>query len=257
MNKLFLFLLVVVLLPIFTIAQDYVLSDDARTNMCVNPTNSFEVQIANSPALYVDSSCNVGIGTTAPSNKLHIVGAVVGAAPFSYAEVVIEDSTDGLCYIHFLTSTNGWIGFQFGNPNDLDDGSIRYKGDLGLMRFYTESTLAAWFENDQDLNMNVHNVVNESDARSKTNVVSLTGMSEKVDALRPVQFEYTNGLGNVRMGLIAQEVEPIFPEAVNTDYRGIKGLKYSALIPALIQAFSEQKAEVEALKAEVEKLKNP
>jgi len=50
-------------------------------------------------------------------------------------------------------------------------------------------------------------------------------------------------------GLIAQEIETILPEAVETDDKGLKSVSYNSLIPILIESIKELKAEVDVLKS--------
>ena len=51
-------------------------------------------------------------------------------------------------------------------------------------------------------------------------------------------------------GVIAQEVEAVLPEVVDTDEEGIKSVAYGNMIGLLIESIKELKAEVETLKAE-------
>jgi hypothetical protein len=51
-----------------------------------------------------------------------------------------------------------------------------------------------------------------------------------------------------QIGLPAQEVETVFPEAVTTDDDGIKSVAYSTLIPVLVEAIKAQQAQIEDLK---------
>jgi hypothetical protein len=50
------------------------------------------------------------------------------------------------------------------------------------------------------------------------------------------------------MGVIAQEVEKQFPEAVTTNADGYKAVSYTELVPALIEAIKTLKAEIDELK---------
>ncbi len=50
-------------------------------------------------------------------------------------------------------------------------------------------------------------------------------------------------------GFIAQDVEKVLPDVVQGDGDDIKSLKYDALIPVLVEAIKELKAEIETLKA--------
>ena len=50
-----------------------------------------------------------------------------------------------------------------------------------------------------------------------------------------------------QMGLLAQNVEKIVPEAVN-EKDGYKGVDYARLVPLLIESIKELKKEIEELK---------
>ena len=105
-----------------------------------------------------------------------------------------------------------------------------------------------------------------SDVRVKENIVDATDGLEKVLALRPVRFDFKEGFGNDRknvLGFIAQEVETVFPDAVDVspvdpDGEGpeepYKSVGPSALIPVLVKAIQEQQAIIEALTARVSAL---
>jgi hypothetical protein len=49
--------------------------------------------------------------------------------------------------------------------------------------------------------------------------------------------------------VIAQEVEKVFPDVVNTDEEGKKTVTYQQLIPVLIEAVKELSQEVDNLKS--------
>ncbi len=83
-----------------------------------------------------------------------------------------------------------------------------------------------------------------SDIRYKTNIFNLPTVTEKVMSLKPITYDWkdeklANKMGR-QIGLIAQEVEVLFPEIVNTDEKGFKSMDYSKLSVILIQAFKEQ-----------------
>jgi len=97
-----------------------------------------------------------------------------------------------------------------------------------------------------------------SDVRIKKNIVSIESALDKVNALRGVYFEFdkNNELevsvphGKTRVGLIAQEVETIIPEAViDGDNDGTpKSVDYTGLVGVLVKAIQELKAEIDELK---------
>jgi hypothetical protein len=100
-----------------------------------------------------------------------------------------------------------------------------------------------------------------SDSRVKTNVVSMTEGLDKIDRIRPVTFDWipTENVSDregADFGFIAQELEEVLPEVVHTRGDGYKTVMYEKVVPVLVQAMKEQQAMIEALKAEIEFLKN-
>ena len=72
-----------------------------------------------------------------------------------------------------------------------------------------------------------------------------------IKRLRGVSFEWREGapagLSGRDLGVIAQEVEEVFPELVRTGTDGYKQVNYMGLIGPLIEAVKELDARVEAL----------
>ena len=97
-----------------------------------------------------------------------------------------------------------------------------------------------------------------SDVRLKTNVRSFSPVLDRVARLRPVHFNwkveqfpaYHFGAG-LNSGLVAQEVEQVFPEMVATDERGYKMVNYSELPYLTLAAVQELKAENDGLRERV------
>lgn len=93
-----------------------------------------------------------------------------------------------------------------------------------------------------------------SDISSKKEIKSLTGSLEKIMALKGVSFKWNDPVmpQTRQMGLIAQDVEKIFPEVVVTGPKEKKGINYSALIAPLVEAIKEQQSQIEDLKLQIE-----
>ncbi|NVO08398.1 MAG: tail fiber domain-containing protein [Bacteroidales bacterium] len=108
-----------------------------------------------------------------------------------------------------------------------------------------------------------------SDSRFKTNIVTLTNALFNVCNLRGVTYDWDNTNKNTsnfpkgkQIGVIAQEVEKIFPELVITGDDGYKSVAYEKMSAIFIEAFKEQQlqiknqqTEIETLKAEIEAIK--
>ena len=57
-----------------------------------------------------------------------------------------------------------------------------------------------------------------------------------------------------QIGLIAQEVEAVFPELVKTDSQGYKAVSYEKLTAVLVEAMKEQQAKISELGAKIKRL---
>ena len=95
-----------------------------------------------------------------------------------------------------------------------------------------------------------------SDERQKENLEQITDAANKVATLRAVTGNYIFDEEKVRRPfLIAQDVQKVLPEAVSTTNPDELGLSYTEVIPLLVAAIQELKAELDATKAEVAALK--
>jgi len=99
--------------------------------------------------------------------------------------------------------------------------------------------------------------INEtSDMRLKKNITPISEALEKVLKLQGVTYEWKKeemGKG-VHLGLIAQEVEKILPEIVDTDNDGFKSIQYSVLVAVLIEAMKEQQLALETQQKKYDEL---
>jgi hypothetical protein len=98
-------------------------------------------------------------------------------------------------------------------------------------------------------------LVETSARKHKDQILPLGNQLSKVNKLSPVEFVWkTNGIKDI--GLIAEEVEQIYPELVSREDNGeIHGVHYSKITTVLIKALQEQQTQIEELKLEIQKLK--
>ena len=94
-----------------------------------NNTNELSIDVNNSEAIRIDSSRNVGIGTTSPGAKLDVVASDVSVVPNGSSSAVFRRNGDN--YISILSSTSGEGGVLFGNSSDAVDGWVAYKNGSG------------------------------------------------------------------------------------------------------------------------------
>jgi len=89
-----------------------------------------------------------------------------------------------------------------------------------------------------------------SDITLKKNVTTLSSSLNVITSLRGVNFEWKDEdrESGKQVGFIAQEVEKVLPEVVKTDDKGIKSVGYANIVPVLVEAIKELKAEIDELK---------
>jgi hypothetical protein len=99
---------------------------------------------------------------------------------------------------------------------------------------------AATFVGDVIVDGNVEcvMVVTSSDARLKTNIKPLTNALSRIAQLDGYSFDW-KATGDSSVGVIAQEVETVLPEAVINGSDGFLKVDYTRLIPLLIAAINE------------------
>lgn len=111
-------------------------------------------------------------------------------------------------------------------------------------------------------NISTNTLTYTSDQSLKAKVKNLINLKNKTLQLRPVSY-YWNEKAKLYMdkksetrqiGLIAQEVEKIFPEVVHTNSLGIKTIDYPLLTVPLIETLKEQNDEIYKLNLEVQDL---
>jgi len=93
-----------------------------------------------------------------------------------------------------------------------------------------------------------------SDASLKTDIRPLDDPLSKLLSLKGVLYKWKNRPPDSpdQIGLIAQEVEPYFPEIVVTDVNGLKSVRYSRLVVPLIEVLRTLCLEIEGLKQRID-----
>ena len=114
------------------------------------------------------------------------------------------------------------------------------------------------------INGNLHTIgtATSSDQRLKQDISPITNSLTKVLKLRPVRFKYRwdefkkySFSKGFHIGFIAQEVEKLFPEVVQENLDGYKGVNYSALSSVLVDSIQTQDSQLKELEEETLKLK--
>ena len=192
--------------------------------------------------LVINSSGNVGIGTTNPGAQLEVAGA--------NGFRIQARSTDPVYYTTFTQRYSGGgldiVTKEYGQP---DTTMVLYRGSVGIGTTTPDATMKL------DVNGNIRAfgyVYNSSDRALKKNIVTIENPLEKIMQLRGVTFNWIKD-NQPSVGLIAQEVEKVFPSVV-TGVEGNKSVAYSNLVAPLIEAVKAQQKEIDALNLRLKKL---
>lgn len=97
--------------------------------------------------------------------------------------------------------------------------------------------------------MEAENYLYSSDRRLKKNIEPLTNMLSKIDQLEPVRFNWLKD-NTPAIGLIAQDVQKIFPVLVSTPQDSMWGVDYCSLISPAMAAAQEQAKLLDEINAE-------
>ncbi len=99
-----------------------------------------------------------------------------------------------------------------------------------------------------------------SDIRFKNNIIPITNALDKLSKIGGYTFEWNEishkETGKKDIGVVAQEVEEILPEIVQTRSNGYKAVDYQKLTALLIESVKEQQVIINDLKTRIETLEN-
>lgn len=192
----------------------------------------------NAERMRIDTSGNVGIGTSSPNAKLGVSGDVrinnTSNATFS-AQLNTQFTTGVQCgmYLKVTDTSASQSMVIFGNTNNDAVGSIATSGSATT---YNTS----------------------SDYRLKQDITPMTGALAKVALLKPVNYKWKFD-GSDGEGFIAHELAEVCPnavtgekDAVNEDGNPIhQGIDTSFLVATLTAAIQEQQALITSLTSRI------
>ena len=111
-----------------------------------------------------------------------------------------------------------------------------------------------------DISGNVHltgTITSDSDRRIKSEIHQLSGCLESIQELNGYSFTRVDleDNGKKHIGVIAQEVETLYPELITAHERtGIKSVNYNGLSAVLIECVKELKTENQSMRERIHSL---
>ena len=194
---------------------------------------------ANDQEFLVADDGNVGIGTDNPATKLQVQGDTV--------------SPSGTLLVNTPASGTGLRGVFFRSDFDV---STAASAELLNVNNSASSIFRVFANGNANLS---GALIENSDAKLKKNVTEATPKLDDISAIRFVNYELKEGpqKDQKRFGVIAQELEEIFPALVETtpdlDEEGnetgtvTKSVKYSVLTLMAVKALQEANDKITAL----------
>jgi hypothetical protein len=207
---------------------------------------NFALRTAAADRLVISNSGNVGIGTTSPTA----------------GKLQIGNTTANIAAIQAFSSGSGggdgmWLGSSTAAGRVLALHKVGGTGNI----------LEAWYDGGggyaQRLTLNnagamwiAGALTQNSDGRLKKNISPVPSALGGIAKLRGVSFEWTDKTreSGRQLGVIAQDVQSVFPELVTTGKDGMLSVNYLGLTAPLIEAVKELKADNDNLRAQLREI---
>tara|TARA_R100000808_G_scaffold23804_1_gene53355 strand:- start:387 stop:1640 length:1254 start_codon:yes stop_codon:yes gene_type:complete len=187
--------------------------------------NSFRFGAAGSERMRIDSSGNVGIGETSPSNKLVVKGDAT-----TYVVKFVNDGNNanrhGLAVQAGADDGSGTT--YYFNADDGDGGNVGYLAN-------TSGTFALTDASDESLKNNIRDT-------------EINGL-DTVNSIKVRDFEWKKSGITTEAGFVAQELRESFAPATSEMPDGLLGVSREILVGVLVKAVQELSAKVEALES--------
>ncbi len=228
-----------------------------------NKTSANFDWIANgSTRMTLANNGNLGIGTTSPSGKLE----VQNSSELVSAEI-INSGSSGVAYgVYVLANGAGGTSHYAGrfNASGATNNYAIYADGIGSKSYFSGNVGIGTMSPGYKLHV-VGSAAKTtgiywtsiSDRRLKKNIKPLAGALDRLTRLQGRTFTWKdagdlNATEGTHIGLVAQEVEEVFPQWVSEDNQGRKQVTLEGLEAVTIEAIKELKLENELLRKRLE-----
>ena len=201
----------------------------------------------------------IGIGTTNPGSTLHVIGTVqtnysqgtnapdTGQAYFyNPSNSANQDASVGV-RLAGSTARNAYYSLDVAGVAGYSWGITGASQNLTFSPSWDFSA-ATIFTMDRSGNFTASaSVAANSDRRIKTDIEVIPDALDKLKKISGYTFNRTDINVPRQVGVIAQEIQEVLPEAVHEDDKGILSVAYGNLTALLIEALKEEVAKREEL----------
>ena len=234
-----------------------------------NGSGKVEVSAVTSTELGYLDGVTSAVQTQLDAKQATITGAAttIASSDLTASRVLVSNGT-GKVEVSAVTSTElGYLNLVSSNVQTQLDSKLSSSGNIttgGNIIIPDSGNIGSSSDTDAITIANTGNVtfgqdvtvsgdvVISSDARLKSNIVSLGSTLTK---LLQIDGKYYEMKGKQKIGVLAQEIQEVFPELVSEDDNEMLAVNYQGLVPVLINALKEQQSEIETYRDEVSELR--
>jgi hypothetical protein len=209
-----------------TITTTGTLSVSAQSGLLANTTGLY----VNATSIAIGTVPAARLGTGTANSTTFLAGDQTYKTISTGTSVTVTDdtATNGTRFLAFANQTSGTLSTIF-----TDSIGLTFNPSTGTV---TAAVFSA-----------------TSDERLKTNINTIEDSINKISKLNGVTFSYKDS-DQIGVGVIAQDVEKVFPELVSINSEGYKSVAYDGLIGLLIESIKDQQQEIFELKQTVKQL---
>jgi hypothetical protein len=230
-------------------------------NVAQTKTGGLILNTGGAPIGLIVDKGNVGIGKMAPAQKLDVGGNIQGITGiFTGSGAVTSLLTLGTVQVGWMWGSAGIILFDGAGTNQIQTAG---NNNLGIMPGGTGNvgigTTAPSYKLDVSGTGRFTGDITgpgfyyASDESLKKNIQEIETPLAKIMKLNGISFDWKES-GEKSIGLIAQDVEKVFPEIVKTDEEtGLKTIEYAKLVAPLIEAVKEQQKMIDEQRELIDK----
>jgi hypothetical protein len=245
-------------------------ANDGETFINSKTGYNIRFRVNNNDKVIINSAGNVGIGTTSPSEILHVKspgnnGGVryivfLGQNSTGYQNSFVASVQDELTDLGAgIVGTNTGSNLSFStHPNGgalTERMRITKTGNVGIGTTGPSYNLHVEGNTSGISIYASHDIAAFSDITVKKEVKRIENAIEKVKEMNGYTYVRTDDeTGTRRAGVIAQEVQKVLPEVVSANPDGTLNVAYSNMVALLIEGMKEQQATIERLENRIKML---